>query len=251
MPVRSVRALVLRKTKLGETDIIVTMLASDGHQLRAVAKGMRKPGSRLGGRLEPYSVVDLMLHIGRSLDGVTEAESVRTHAALREDFDRSTAAGVVVDVLDKVSLEGQGEERLFGLTEATLTALEDVSAGSLELVVVAFLGKIMAMQGYRPELDSCACCAEHATGGRLFSLVDGGVLCPDCGDGTGAAFRFSEEGRVLLARLLGATMPEVVELADTVDPVTVAECFDLLRGFVGYHVPARLRALDFYAGMRS
>ncbi|MDP2400981.1 MAG: DNA repair protein RecO [Actinomycetota bacterium] len=250
MPLRSVRALVLRKTKLGETDTIVTMLGSDGYQLRAVAKGMRKPGSRLGGRLEPYSVVDLLLHIGRSLDVVTEAESVRTHAALREDFDRSTAAGVVVDVLDKVSVEGQGEQRLFGLTDATLTALEDVSAEGLELVVVAFLGKIMAMQGYRPELDSCACCAEHAAGGRLFSLVDGGVLCPGCGDGTGAALHFSEEGRVLLGKVLGATMPEVVELADTVDHVTVRECFDLLRGFVGYHVPARLRALDFYAGMQ-
>ena len=77
--------------------------------MRAVAKGLRKPGGRFGGRLEPYAVVDLLLHTGRSLDVVTEAVTVAGHAGLRENFDRSAAAGVVADMLDKISLEGQTE----------------------------------------------------------------------------------------------------------------------------------------------
>ena len=48
------RCIVLRHTKLGETDVIVTMLASDGSQVRAVAKGLRKPGNRIGARLELF-----------------------------------------------------------------------------------------------------------------------------------------------------------------------------------------------------
>ena len=76
MPAYPLRALVLRKTKLGETDLILTLLSEDGRQVRAVAKGLRKPGSRFGGRLEPYSVVDLLLHTGRSLEVVTEARTV-------------------------------------------------------------------------------------------------------------------------------------------------------------------------------
>ena len=101
------QALVLRKTKLGETDTIVTLLADDGRQIRAVAKGLRKPGGRFGARLEPYAVVDLLLHAGRSLDVVTEAVTVSSHAALREDYDRAAAAAVISDMLDKISVEGQ------------------------------------------------------------------------------------------------------------------------------------------------
>ncbi|TLM78904.1 MAG: hypothetical protein FDZ70_03415 [Actinobacteria bacterium] len=71
MPPYSARALVLRKTKLGETDLILTLLAEDGRQLRAVARGARKPGSRFGARLEPGAVGDLLLHTGRTLDHVT------------------------------------------------------------------------------------------------------------------------------------------------------------------------------------
>ena len=118
------RALVLRKTKLGETDTILTLLASDGHQVRAVAKGLRKPGGRFGARLEPFAVVDLLLHTGRSLDIVTEVQTVATHALLREDFDRSAAASVVVDVLDKISVEGQPEPQLFALSTTALDVME-------------------------------------------------------------------------------------------------------------------------------
>lgn len=248
MPAYSVRAIVLRKTKLGETDVILNLLARDGSQVRAVAKGMRKPGSRFGGRLEPYSAVDLLLHTGRSLDVVSEAETVAAHAALREDFDRASAAGVVADILDKIAVEGQAEERLFGLAEATFTALETAPTEALPAVVTAFMLKSMAMHGYRPELEACACCAEDVAGGRLFSLEAGGVLCPSCGEATGSTLRFSQEARALLARLMGSTMAQVAE-AEDMDTGTVLECFDLLRSFVGYHLPARLKALDFYGGL--
>ena len=50
------RAIVLRKTKLGESDLVVTLLAEDGSQVRAVAKGARKPSSPFAARLELYSV---------------------------------------------------------------------------------------------------------------------------------------------------------------------------------------------------
>lgn len=246
MPSYHLHAIVLRKTKLGETDVILALLAEDGRQVRAVAKGMRKPGSRLGGRLEPFSVVDLLLHTGRSLDVVSEAETVDAHAPLREDYDRSMAASVIADVLDKTAQEGQAEPRVFGLAQATLTALEAAPVAALSRVVTAFLVKALAMHGYRPELESCAECAEAATGGHRFSLEAGGVLCPECGEREAASLEFSEDGRVAIARMLGATM---VEVTDTeLPPATLRECFSLVRAFAAYHVPARMKALDLYTG---
>jgi DNA repair protein RecO (recombination protein O) len=243
-----VRALVLRKTKLAETDTILTLLAADGHQVRAVAKGLRKPGGRFGARLEPFAVVDLLLHTGRSLDMVTEAQTVATHALLREDLDRSSAASVVVDLLDKISVEGQPEPQLFALSTTTLDVMETAPAETLPTLVIAFLIKAMAMHGYRPQLESCACCAQELGESREFSVSGGGSLCPQCGALDASTVRFSPEGRAWLDRLMQSRMAEIPSL--DVPEGAVRDCFDLVRSFVAFHIPARLRALDFYAGMR-
>ena len=247
MPSYPARVLVLRKTKLGETDTILTLLAADGRQVRAVAKGLRKPGGRFGGRLEPYAVADLLLHTGRSLDVVTEAVTVAGHAGLRENFDRSAAAGVVADMLDKISLEGQTEERLFGLATTTLDVMEHAPLETLPALVVAFLAKAMAMHGYRPQLDACACCSSELGDSRLFSVASGGALCERCAVADASAVRFGVEGRAWLERLMQARMTEIAALE--MPPAAAADCFALMRAFIQYHLPARLKALDFYADM--
>lgn len=245
MPSYPLRALVLRKTKLGETDAILTLLADDGSQVRGVAKGVRRPGSKFGGRLEPYSVVDLLMHTGRSLDVVTEARTVSAHMALREDLDRSAAASVVADLLDKISVEVQHEQRLFGLSTASLDAMESARVEALPALTVAFLVKAMAMHGYRPELESCAVCA-GAAAGSAFSLRAGGAVCEACGELDPATLRFPEQARSWLLELLGSTMAQVAELE--MPQAAVSDCFALVRSFVAYHLPARLKALDYYAG---
>lgn len=242
MSTYALRTLVLRKTRLGEADIILTLLADDGRIVRAVAKGMRKPTSRFSGRLEPGSVVDLMLASGRNLEIVSDARSVDLHASLRADYGRLTAASVVLDVLDKMAVEGQPEERLFGLACATLSALERAEPSRQRPVVTGFLLKAMAMHGYRPHLDSCVACACTAEGSTAFSLDAGGVLCPACG---GSAPPLSTTARDLLTWLLAATMEDI---ANTDLPSREAgEAFSLMRQFITYHLPARLKALEFYA----
>lgn len=245
MPSYPLRALVLRKTKLGETDIIVTLLAEDGRQVRGVAKGLRRPGSKFGARLEPYSSVDLLMREGRSLDVVREARTFKARAALRENLDRAAAAAVVVDLLDKISVEGQTEAKLFALAETTLDVMAEAPPEALGALVVAFLAKALAMHGYRPELDSCAACACEAGSSGLFSLSHGGVICPACGDMDPSALRFPEQARAWLTSLLGSKMADIAQLE--MPPSAVEDCFLLVRSFVRYHVPARLKALDYFA----
>ncbi|MBA4370734.1 MAG: DNA repair protein RecO [Coriobacteriaceae bacterium] len=236
------RALVVRKTKLGETDLILTLLADDGRQVRAVAKGARKPGSRLSARLEPGCVADLLLHPGRNLEVVSEAESVAAHAGLRDDYDRSCAASIVLDLADKVSVEAQAEDVLFPLCVTALDVLASAETADVRLVTVAFLIKAMAMQGYRPQLDSCVQCASDSVAGG-FSLAAGGVLCAECGELDAASFPLSQEGRHLVGALMQARLAEVPSLAP--EPEVAAEVTRLVRAFVAHHVPARLKSLEF------
>jgi DNA repair protein RecO (recombination protein O) len=154
---------------------------------------------------------------------------------------------VVVDMLDKISVEGQTEDRLFALATTTLDVMETAPLGALPALVIAFLGKAMAMHGYRPVLASCSCCACDVSESGQFSVASGGALCDACAASDATTVRFGPEGRAWLERLLQARMADVAGLEMPAE--AVADCFDLMRAFVVYHIPARLKALDFYAGM--
>ena len=115
-----IEALVLRKTKLKESDLIVTLLAEDGSLVRAVAHGARKPQSPFASRLEPCAVVDVLLARGRSLDVAKEARFVAPNAAVRADFDVSAAALPLVELAGKVAEVGLENPRLFQCAVAAL-----------------------------------------------------------------------------------------------------------------------------------
>jgi DNA repair protein RecO (recombination protein O) len=244
MPSYPLRAIVLRKTKLGETDLILTLLAADGRQVRAVAKGARKPRSKLGARVEPFSVLDLLLHTGRNLEIVAEAETVETHDGLRADYDRTTAASVVVDVLDKGSVEGQPEPQLFEMALVTLDVMERAPVEPLEAVVLAFLLKSLALHGYRPSLGGCASCGAKLSGPLAFSVEAGGVLCDRCAGQGWDARPLTREARDALAFMMRARMAEVPSMH--MDQAVAEEVRWTVRAYTGFHIPARLRALDYY-----
>src|SRR5437762_12695654 len=87
------QGVVLRTIKLGETDRIVTILTQGHGKIRAVAKGIRKPGSRFGARLEPTSHIALLCYRGRSeLDVVTQVETIDAKRAVREHYALLTHA---------------------------------------------------------------------------------------------------------------------------------------------------------------
>ncbi|MDO4891073.1 MAG: DNA repair protein RecO, partial [Coriobacteriaceae bacterium] len=89
---------MLSRTKLAEQDLIVTAMNDRGEQVRAVAKGARKPGSRLAARTELFCEVDMLMTEGRNLGIITEAQTLDAHVGIRSEFDRVSAASAVCEV---------------------------------------------------------------------------------------------------------------------------------------------------------
>lgn len=118
------RAVVLKKTKLGESDLIFTLLGQDGSKVKAVAKGARKPTSPFSSRMELYSIVDVLISKGRSLDIVTEVRLVDSGDRLRSDIAYSTAAAPMVELLDKVAQQELAAPKLFEMTQVALATLK-------------------------------------------------------------------------------------------------------------------------------
>ena len=182
---RSLRmqAVVLRHRDFGEADRMLVLYTLQQGKLTAIAKGVRKPGSRKAGHLEPFTNVSLQLARGRDLMIVTQAETIDAYLSLREDLLLTTYAAYLVELMDRFTYE-EGENR--ALYRALVNALERLDGGEPpELVVRYYEMRLLDQVGYRPKLLECAHCErEIQAENQFFSAERGGVLCPVCGKGS-------------------------------------------------------------------
>jgi DNA repair protein RecO (recombination protein O) len=157
--------IVLRTHRLGEADRIVTLLARRSGRIRAVAKGVRRTKSRFGARLEPFTHVDLLLYTGRSLDVITQAETVRPYGkSLASDYPRYTTGTAMLETAERFTpVEKEPALRQFLLLVGGLRSLGE-GVHDPRLVLDAFLLRSLAVGGYAPALDECAICGTRAPG---------------------------------------------------------------------------------------
>ena len=155
MPLYRDEAVVLRTHKLGEADRIVTMLSRGHGKIRAVAKGVRRTGSKFGARLEPFMVADVQLYEGRSLDIVTQAESLGSYGdKITSDYGRYTAASVMVETADKVT-DDDGSLQQYLLLVGALRSLARAEHDS-SVTLDSYLLRSLSIAGWAPSFDDCA-----------------------------------------------------------------------------------------------
>jgi DNA repair protein RecO (recombination protein O) len=230
--------IVLRTQKLGEADRIITVLGRSTGRVRAVAKGIRRTKSRFGARLEPFTHVDLMLHPGRSLDVITQAEVIRPYGEpLAGDYPRYTAGVAMLETAERFTpVEKEPALRQLLLLIGALRALGE-GEHDPRLVLDAFLLRSLAVAGYAPALEECARCGAPGNGRDrgAVSAAGRGDDSPDSGGGPVgggddpargglrlSAFAIPAGGMVCAAcRPPGAASPA---------PATVALMLALLRG---------------------
>lgn len=228
------RGIVLRSIKLGELDRIVTFLTEGRGKVRAVAKGVRRPGSRFGARLEPTSHVALQLYEGRNLDVVTQVETLDAHRALRERYEAFTQAIAMLEATDHVAQEGEANVPLYRMLAG---ALRTLAAEPVPAVATAFFWKLLALEGVHPVLDACARCGEPVAAAVAFDAAEGGVLCEACA-GPGAV-PVSPEAFALVVRILGGALRGV--LSEPPGPA-LREAESLALRALEHHLERRLRS---------
>ena len=224
-------AVVLRTHKLGEADRIVVLLCKQRGKVRAVAKGVRKTRSRFGARLEPPGHVALQLYEGRSLDTVTQAESIDLHPGIRGDLARMTDAMALLEAVDQVTEEGQPSPALLTMLVGALRTLD---ARSSPLLVGAFYWKLLAQEGVTPQLDACVRCG--AEGPLVAFDPPEGALCATCRRGPS----LSPAALSLIRAILGGGLGRA--LAEGPGPAA-AEVTDLATRSLEHHLERRLRAV--------
>src|SRR5947209_13836732 len=173
------RAVVLRKLDYGEADRIFTLLTRDHGKVGAIAKGVRRPESKLGPSLELYGHVDVLLAKGRGeLYVVAQVQRVPGYR-IEGEVERGAYAALIAELAERVC---DDRHPLDGVYELTVGSLHDLAKETDPRRASAwFLMTALQMLGYAPEVVSCASCARPlAARPAAFSPTAGGFLCDSC-----------------------------------------------------------------------
>ncbi|MBT4611518.1 MAG: DNA repair protein RecO [Gemmatimonadetes bacterium] len=258
-------AVVLRTFRMGETSKLVTLYSENHGKLKVMAKGARKPKSKYGGCLEVTNEIQIVCYLrdDRDLQTLSDAEVVRTHPQLLTDLTRLAYAGAASEMLDRLTIEHEANERLYACLTGVLAGLEEVAPAQLESLFWYFQLRVAAALGYRPELVACTSCGGELTPQACwFSPALGGGVCHSCSreaiataadvnEGGGTTIfgtstrRVSGESLQFLAVLQAMRTYSRDELPAA--PARSGEIRNMLRGFLEYHAGAsgRLRSLEF------
>ena len=185
--------VVLHRRNIGEADSIFTVFSEREGKFEAVARGVRKPKSHLRGHMEPLTRSHFMVARGRSLDVVTQAETICAYRAIRDDLERGAEATYGAELIDRFAIDRAEQPGLYALL---LDFLDGLEGGAPLQITRCFEVQLLALMGYELQLDACTLCTLPLEPVEtLLSPSAGGLVCVDCRASAGG-------GRVLSLRAL-------------------------------------------------
>ncbi|MSQ23180.1 MAG: DNA repair protein RecO [Chloroflexi bacterium] len=241
--VYSTEGITLRRMDFGEADRILTVLTPFLGKVRLIAKGVRRPTSRMAGHVELFSHAQLQAARGRDLDVLTQASTIEPFRSVRENMVKAAHGFQLVELADGFMQDGDAHPAVFRLLLAGLGALAGDEYPA-PFVARWYEIQLLAEVGYRPDLASCVRCrATIAAAVNGYSVMLGGALCPACAalvpDGL-----FVGADAMKLLRFLQRTAHAQLHPIAVPEPV-FAEAEQVLRRHIEFALERRLRSSDF------
>ncbi len=229
--------VVLRTQKLGEADRIVTILTRGRGVIRTVAKGVRKTSSRLGARVEPFMHIEFQCAVGRTLDIITQVETLNAFTRdMADDYAAYTAGTAMLETAERIVADTQEPSvQQYQLLVGALAALAE-RRQSPAVLLDSFQLRSLAIAGYAPNFTHCAQCGNDENC-RYFHIASGGILCDQC--------RFpgaSVPGDSTIA-LLGALLAGDWAAVEASDERTRKSAGGIVAAYLSWHLERSLRSL--------
>ena len=227
-------SLVIGSMRYREADRIVTLYTRERGRLGAIAKGVRRTKSKVGGRLEPFSLVRASLYAGRGLYTVVGVDTVRTFQGVRDELFRLEEGARLFLAVRHLFPAEEGSPPAFNLLVRGVARLAEAPDPAVASgIVLATRLKLLALLGYAPEMSHCALC-----GGEPpfygFSAGQGGIICHSCSDDLSVScFPLSLGAVATLQTLLSNPLAELESFE--LDQRAMAEVEQVVVQTLAYH----------------
>jgi len=227
-------ALVIGSMRYKEADRIVTLYTRERGRLSAIARGVRRTKSKVGGRLEPFTLAQVSLYSGRNLYTVVGVETLRTFQGVRDELFRMEEGAHLLGAARHLFPSEERNAPAFNLLARGVARLAEASeAADAVKVVLATRLKLLAVLGYAPDVSNCALCGGD---GPMFGFSPslGGVVCVTCAsEGSAACFPLGPGALATMRLLLNSPLAELDRM--DVDDLALTEVEQAVSQTLAYH----------------
>ena len=241
-------AITLDTVDVFDADRSLLLFTQEVGKVRARARGVRKPTSRLGGHLLPYLPVMVELVMGSGGYLVTQAQlsdNYRKMVYPDNPLAFLQQAGTVSEAVNRLFIDNEPHPAIYEGLVYTLGRLLDRCVKGEEVGVVAitaeFLLKCLVELGYTPELYQCVVTSQPVTAeftGWSHSL--GGVLS-EAGYRE-VADRYQVQSKTVVA-LREFSKPTFMAERLGMPPEVAQETFETIFGYLQYQIGQPLKSL--------
>lgn len=234
----STDAINIKTYPLSENDNIVVMFSKDKGLIKGVAKGVKKPKSKLGARMQMLVCNKLMFNEGKSLDVIKEAQAINPFNKLRYDLEKLTYAIYVAEIVgyfcrENTESDPEINEKVYKFLYYTLENIQNAkSEAETILSVIKFQLKFMRELGLGIEIGHCLNCGCKIEEESYFSFSNGGVICKDCQGITTHNLRIHIKIKEFLNALIETEINQASEYDKLINEKVALSCFNLLKKYI-------------------
>jgi DNA repair protein RecO (recombination protein O) len=242
-------AVILKNARSGESSLLVYAYLKDGGRQSLLAKGARNPKSAMVGRLEPFTVTEIMYYRSdpEKLGMISQVEVIRNHPQLSEDLRRLSHASAVVESLESIITQSESNRQIFELLRSVLYQLNYCHGSRLEFYFAAFLLQLLSLSGFRPEFRTCVRTGADLSEQEevLFSAEAGGVISPEAADPDSRYYRLNKGVRRALTLILDSDINKLSGVNFSAEQRKLVRA--LLLKYLAVHTESspKLASLDF------
>ncbi len=240
-------AINLKTYPLSEADKIVIMYSKDKGLIRGVAKGARKPKSKLGACVDLLIANNIMLNKGKNLDTIAQVQSLNTFKNTRKDLDKISYSMYITEIVNNFGIEDDpSSEEIYELLYKALDKISNAeNKKDIMIAVIKFQLKMMLISGFGLELDTCLCCREQILDEEMFfSSKMGGVICKECNEQLGYKLKLHHKMRDFLQAMLQFDFSYESDYDKKATEKVCQVSFDLLKKYIESHSAKKFKSLD-------
>jgi DNA repair protein RecO (recombination protein O) len=224
-------AIIIKKTKLGEADTILTLYTPHLGKIQGFAKSLRKTKSKMAGHLELLTHSQISLARGRNIDTLTGAQTINSFLPLKSDLELSSCALYATELVNQFAAADAEDYPIFQLLLATLKRLSQKD--NSDLVLRYFELQLLNEVGYRPQLEQCVACHKPLKeSNNAFCPAAGGIVCTDCRPTLSFSYPLSLETQRALRLLQNSDYETVSQM--TLTPKLSHQLEVVIRNYIRY-----------------
>lgn len=237
-------AINLRTYNLSDSDKIMVMYSKDRGIIRSVAKGTKKPKSKLGARMDLLVANNLMFSKGRNMDTVCQAQTINSFKEIRKDIFKLMISSYISEIVANFGLENDpASKETYSLLYKTLEKISESGTNENEnskrnilLYAIKFQLKMMLIAGIIPELETCLYCGRHVGEDDMyFSKEQSGIVCKECNEKHHIPLKIQYKLRDFLVSMLQGDIDNKNEYEEKATEKICVVCFNLLREYIASH----------------